>query len=242
LKNFTDENYSNALAAGQNAVNATLKQLSEGKYPDFEAFKVAREKAAANLHAQLQKNVAYPEISERFLKGLEELSTKMQMKFNVSSVEKEKEQLLTQKAGRNVEQQRKHVELQKALSTSSQLQTNVESEKRLLQEQNERQAREWKERIDLESKFREQQIVADLEAGFDQRAQQLKQELGASQKQTMQMMMQFQKENMEQQAKLTQFLTMHAKQQQQVVVPPPPRGGLLSGIIGAVDDILGKLL
>jgi len=107
LKNFTDENYQNALAAGTNAMNATLKQLSEGKYPDFEAFKVAREKAAANLHAQLQKNVAYPELSERFLKGLEELSTKMQMKFNVTSAEKEKEQLLTQKAIKGVEQQKK---------------------------------------------------------------------------------------------------------------------------------------
>jgi len=243
LKNFTDENYQNALAAGTNAMNATLKQLGEGKYPDFQAFKLAREKSAANLHAQLQKNVAYPEISERFLKGLEELSTKMQMKFNVTSVEKEKEQLLTQKARKGVEQEKRNVELQRALGTSQQIKTNTESEKRLLAEQNEKQAREWKERIDLESKMREQQIIADLQGGFDDRAERLKAELAASQQQTMHMMMQLQKENQEQQAKMAQFLTLHAKQQQQIPIPQEPRrGGLLSGILGAVDDILGRLI
>jgi len=121
------------------------------------------------------------------------------------------------------------------------LKTNVESEKRLLAEQNEKQAREWKERIDLESKMREQQIIADLQQGFDDRAERLKAELAASQQQTMHMMMQLQKENMEQQAKLTQFLTLHAKQQQQIQVPSEPRRGLLSGILGAVDDILGAV-
>jgi len=171
----------------------------------------------------------------------------MQLKFNVSAAEKEKEQLLTQKARKGVEQQKKNAELQKALLNSKQLKSNVEQERRLLAEQNEKQAREWKARIDLESKLREQQIVADLKAGFDDRAARLRAELAGTQNQTMQMMMQMQKENMESQAKLTQFLTMQAKKQQQAPPPPPePRQGLLTSILtpvtNLVDGLLGKLI
>jgi hypothetical protein len=241
LKNFTDENYSNALAAGQNIVDATLKQLSEVTYPDFDAFKVAREKAAADVHGKLQKNVAYPELSERLLKGLEDLSTKMQLKFNVSAAEKQKEQLLTAKAKKNIEQQKKSVELKKTLINSQQLKTNVEQERRLLAEQNEKQYREWKARMDLESKLREQQIVADLQAGFDDRANRLRTEFAGSQNQTMQMMMQMQRESLESQAKLTQFI-MTQKQQ----APPPTEvrqpPGLLTSILSPVTDLVGGLL
>jgi len=236
LKNFTDENYKNALATGQNAVNATLKQLNETPYPDFEAFKAAREKATADLHAQLQKNVAYAELAEILLKGLEELSQKMQLKFNVSDAEKEKEQLILEKERKNVEQAKKDSKLQEAFTNSQQLRTNVESERNLLAEQNERQTRDWKAKIELESKLREQQIIADLKAGFDERANQLKAELVSSQKQTMTMMMQMQKENKESQAKLMQLLTVVAKPPPPPVVvrPPGPITALIQGLLGAL--------
>jgi len=241
LKNFTDENHSNALAAGQKVVEATLKQLGEASYPDFDAFKVAREKAAADVHAKLQKNVAYPELSERLLKGLEDLSTKMQLKFNVSKVDKEKEQLISQKAKQNIEHQKKSVEMKQGLMNSQQQKTNIEQERKLLAEQNERQYREWKARLELESKLREQQIVAELKAGFEERANRLRAESAAAQNQQVQMMMQMQRESMESQSKLTQFL-IKSKQQPppRVVEQKPP--GLLSSILAPVGDLVGGLL
>jgi len=245
LKNFTDENYSNALAAGQSVVNATLKQLSEATYPDFDTFKEAREKAAADVHAKLQKNVAYPELSERLLKGLEDLSTKMQLEFNVSSAEKEKEQLLTRRARENIEQQKKSAELQKAVMNSQQLQTNVGQEKRILAEQNERQYSEWKSRVDLESKLREQEIVSAMQSGFEDRANRLRVEFASSQQQTMQMMKQMQRESLESQAKLTQFITAQKQQQPPPVVEARQPGllsSLLSPVTALVDGVLGKLL
>jgi len=93
-----------------------------------------------------KKNVAYPELSERLLKGLEELSTKMQLKFNVSKVDKEKEDLIAQQAKQNIEQQKKSVELKQGVMHSQQSKTNIELERKLLTEQNERQYREWKAR------------------------------------------------------------------------------------------------
>jgi len=132
LKDFTDENYSHALAVGEDVVNAALKKLSEIQFPDFESFKAAREKTTADVQAQLQKNVGFPELSERLLKGVEDLSTRLGLKFGLSAAEKEKEQLLSAEARKNVEQQKKNAELQKALMGSQQLQTNVEQEKKTL--------------------------------------------------------------------------------------------------------------
>jgi len=127
------------------------------------------------------------------------------------------------------------------LINSQQLKTNVEQERRLLAEQNEKQYREWKARMDLESKLREQQIVADLQAGFDDRANRLRTEFAGSQNQTMQMMMQMQRESLESQAKLTQFI-MTQKQQ----APPPTEvrqpPGLLTSILSPVTDLVGGLL
>jgi len=117
--------------------------------------------------------------------------------------------------------------------------------KRLLAEQNERQYREWKARIDFESKLREQQIATELRAGFDDRANRLRSELAASQQQTMQMMMQMRKEANESEAKLSQILLEQSK-----TPPTPPvatrKPGLLSAILapvlGLVDNIAGGLL
>jgi len=246
LKNFTDENHSQALAAGQRVVEATLKQLGEGDYSDFDDFKSAREKAAADVHAKLQKNVAYPELAEQLLKGLNDLSTKMQLKFNVSAAEKEKEQLLTKRARENVEQQKKTAELQRTMQNSEQQQTNVEQEKRILAEQAEKQYREWKSRMDLESKLREQEIKTALQSGFEDRANKLRVEFAASQNQTAQMMMQMQRQSLESQAKLTQFITAQNKKQQQTPPPPARQPGLLTSILtpvtSFVDGVLGKLI
>jgi len=125
---------------------------------------------------------------------------------------------------------------------SQQLKTNVEQERAILAEQNEKQYREWKARMDLESKLREQQILAQVKAGFEDRANKLRAEFAASQNQTVQMMMQMQRESLESQAKLTQFL-MSQKQQ------PQPSGlqvgrplGLLTSLLTPVTDLLGGLL
>jgi len=115
------------------------------------------------------------------------------------------------------------------------------TKKRLLAEQNEKQYREWKARLDLESKLREQQIVSDLKAGFEDRANRVRTEFAASQNQTMQMMMQMQKESLESQAKLTQFVVSQKQQQPQPVeVRQPP--GLLTSILTPVADLVGGLL
>jgi len=242
LKNFTDQNYKNALAAGEGAVKAILKQLSSAKYPDFEAFKVAREKAAADVHAQLQNNVAYAELSERLLKGLEELSSKKGLEFGLSDTEKEKEQLLLQGSRKNIEQQKKSSELQEAVINTQQVQTNLDTERKLLAEQNERQAREWKSRLDLESQLRQEQIAADLKAGFEERAKVLRNELADTTNKSMQMMMQMQKDAMESQAKLAQFLIVNKNKQ-----PPPPPvqarpQGLLTSILAPVTSLVGGIL
>jgi len=132
LKDFTDDNYSQALAVGENVVNAALKGLSEVQFPDFESFKVAREQTTADVQAQLQKNVAFPELSERLLTGVKDLSTKLGLTFGLSAAEKEKEELLAAEARKHVERQKKEAENQKALMDSQQRQTNVEQEKKTL--------------------------------------------------------------------------------------------------------------
>jgi len=235
LKNFTDENYQNALSAGQNIINATLKQLSETKYPDFDSFKQAREEAIATLSTQLQENVAYPELSEQIFKGIEELSIQMQLTFHVSQAEQEKEQLVLETLRQNVEQQKKGAALQASLMNTQQFTTNIESEKNLLAEQTEKQLRDWKQKMELEHKLREKQIAADLSAGFDKRANQLKTELESAQQQTLQMMIQMHKESMESQNKLIQFLATRPPPQPVIVKREP---GLLTSLLGG---LLGKL-
>jgi len=124
---------------------------------------------------------------------------------------------------------------------SQQLQTNVEQEKRILAEQNARQYHEWKARMDEASRVREQQIGVEMNSGFEDRANRLRSEFAASQNQSMQMMKQMQKESLESQAKLTQF--MMSQQQQQpppVEVRQPP--GLLSSILTPVGNLVGGLL
>jgi membrane-bound lytic murein transglycosylase len=228
------------LKAGESVINSTISQLSSTKYPSFEAFKAAREKAAASVHAQLQKNVAYPELSESFLKSLEDLSTKKGLEFNLSKNEREKENVIMAQSRKNVEQQKKSQEFEESTMNSQQVQKNLDTERRLLQEQNEKQEREWKSRIDLEAQLRQQQIAADLKSGFEERAKSLHEEMNASNQQQMMMMMQMQKESKEQQDKLTQLLTMEMNKQPP---PPPPRpAGLLSTILAPVANFLGKLL
>jgi len=91
-----------------------LTTLSKIQFPDFESFKADREKTIADAQAPLQKNVAFPELSESLLKGLEELSTKMQLKFNVSAAGKEKEQLLATRAKKILNSKRRMLSYKKA--------------------------------------------------------------------------------------------------------------------------------
>jgi len=246
LKSFTDENYSQSLSIGESVVDKTLGQLNQTQFPDFESFTAARERATADVQSQFQKNVAYPELSDRLLRGLEELSTKMQLQFNLSAAEKEKEQLRMQEARSDVEQQKKDAELQRTLMTTQQHKTNVEQEKGLLLEQNEKQSREWKARADYESKIREKQIVVELQSGFDDRAQQLRAELASSQRQTMQMMQQMQKESQASQASFSQLLMEQQKTPQPQPVAEVRKPGLLGSILapvtGLVDGLLGSVL
>jgi hypothetical protein len=240
LKNFTDDNYQNALKAGETVINTTLSQLSSTKYPSFEAFKTAREKAAASVHSRLQNSVAYPELSAKFLKSLEDLSNKKGLEFNLSETEKEKEKLIMAEGKKNVDLQKKHQEGQEAVMNSQQVQKNIETERRLFQEQSEKQAREFKERIDLEAQLRRLQIERDLKAGFEERAKTLHEEITMSTNQQTAMMMQMQKDSMEQQAKLTQMLTLEMNKQPPPPPPNPP--GLLTTILAPVANFLGNVL
>jgi len=114
--------------------------------------------------------------------------------------------------------------------------------KRLLEEQNERQYSEWKARVDLESKLREQQIAAELHAGFDERANRLRAELATSQQQTMQMMMQMRKEANEAEAKLAQLLLEQSKTPPAQPVAAARRPGLLTSLLSPVTDLVDNIL
>jgi len=180
------------------------------------------------------------------LKGVQDLSTKLGLEFGLSAAEKEKEQLLVAESRKEIEQQKKNAELQKAAMDSQQLQTNVKQEKNLLQEQNERQYREWKSRVDLESKLREQQISTELQAGFEDRANRLRAELATSQQQTMQMMMQMRKDANESEAKLAQLLmeqsrTPPATQPEAARKQPGLLTSLLTPVTGLVDGLLAPV-
>jgi len=125
---------------------------------------------------------------------------------------------------------------------SQQLKTNVTQEKKLIAEQNERQYREWKARVDLDSKLREQQIKTELQGGFEDRANRLRAELATSQQQTMQMMMQMRKEANEAEAKLSQALLEQSK-----TAPTPPEApvrqpGLLTSLLTPVTGLVDSLL
>jgi len=159
----------------------------------------------------------------------------MQLIFHVSQAEKETEQLVLESLRQNVEEQTKGAALQATLMSSQQYQSNIETEKKLLAEQTEKQLRDWKLKMELEQKLHEKQIVADLTAGFEQRASQLKVELESSQQQTVQMMIQMHKESMESQNKLVQLLASRPPPQPVTVRREP---GLLTGLLSGV---LGKL-
>jgi len=243
LKNFTDENYKLARTAGESTVGDILTQLTSTKFPDFEAFKAARAKALADLPSQLQGNVAYPELSQGLFKGLEDLSSKVGLEFGLSATEKEKEQLLMEENRKSIEQQKRSAELQESLMHSQQFQGNVEMERKLLAEQNEKQAREWKSRTDLDSKLRQEQIAAEFQNGFEERAKVLKSELAESTNQSMQMMLQMQRESREQQEKLTLLLLEHSQKPQPQPQPVETRRpGLLTSLLAPVTNLVGSLL
>jgi len=242
LKEFTDKNEKLALATGESEMNEAVETLSETKFPDFESFKAAREKTATDLDAKLQKNVVYPELSGRFMKNLNHLSTKKGLQFNISATEKEKEELLAESAQKEIESEKNHAELRQAFVNKNQVQTNVQGQSDYIRERSERDYREMKERCALDIKMREKQIQADLQAGFDKRAGALQKELQGKTQQTLQMMMQMQREANARQAELTQRL-MEMKR-----TPPPepvevrrPRGlltSILSPIVNLVDNLL----
>jgi len=116
-----------------------------------------------------------------------------------------------------------------------------------LAEQNQRQANEWKSRIDLESKLRQEQAARELEAGFEERAKMLHSELAENTAQSMQVMMQMQKESMESQARLSQLLLeqnqIAVKQQQMQAQSQPqqPGQGLLTSVLTPVTGLVGGL-
>jgi len=241
LKEFTDENYWESLAVGENIINKALKTLNDTKFPDFESFRSARDKMTSDIQRQLQKNVAFHDLSERLAKGVEALSTKLGLQFGLSAAEKEKELLLAIEYRKNMEQQKKQAELQKGLMGSQQLQTNVETERKLLAEQSERQFREWKARVDLESRLREQQIESDLETGFQDRATHLSAELAASQQQMMMTMMQMRKEANETEMKLASLMLEKSKKTPPMSPPTPlvrNQPGLLSSLLSPVTGLV----
>jgi hypothetical protein len=254
LKNFTDENYKHALNVGQKEVSATLQQLHSFKYPNFEAFRIAREKAETTLRAHLSKNnVAYGELSERLLHGLEELSIKIGLEFKLSDTEKETERAFLADRRKTLEQQKKKAELDEALMNLQQVQRNLETEKRLLAEQTEKLAREWKAKIDLDSKLRTEQIARELNDGFDERAKALQKELTDINHQTLAMMRQIQRESREHQAQFTQALRERRKKESSPTSSPPQphqpslaeRGnqpGLLGSLLSPVTHLVGNLL
>jgi len=107
LKEFTDKNYKVALNSGEGEVSQAVENLSQSDFPDFETFKQAREKVAADLDNKLQKNVAYPELSDKFIKTLNHLSTKTGLKFDISAAEKEKEKIMAEAAEKEIENEKK---------------------------------------------------------------------------------------------------------------------------------------
>jgi len=107
LKEFTDKNYKVALTTGETVMNEAVKNLSETDFPDFESFKSAREKTAAELDSKLQKSVAYPELSSKFMKTLNHISTKTGLQFDISAAEKEKEEIMAEAAAREIENEKK---------------------------------------------------------------------------------------------------------------------------------------
>jgi len=171
LKEFTDKNYKQAMTTGESVVDDAMTRLTETDFPDFEAFKQAREKTAAEIDSKLQKSVVYPELSGRVMKQLDHLSTKKGLQFDISAAEKEKEKIIAESAKKEIENEKKNAELQQAYVNKNQVQTNVHSESDFLREQCERNYREMKERYAIDMKMREKQIQADLQSGFDKRAE-----------------------------------------------------------------------
>jgi len=98
-----------------------------------------------------------------------------------------------------------------------------------------------KDRYALEMKMREKQIRADLEAGFDKRAEALQKELHAKTNGTLQMMMQMQKEANMKQAQLTQKLM----EMKRTTPPEPPQArprGLLTSLLTPITSLVDGLL
>jgi hypothetical protein len=243
LKEFTDKNYELALTSGRSVVNQAVNALSATKFPDFETFKAARFKTAADLDSKLQNNVAFLELSDQFIQILNNLSTKVGLQFDISAGEKEKENLIAVSAQKEIEHEKKNTQLQEALVAQKQIKATVTHDKDFLRNQTERDYMELKERYALEKKLREEQIASDRRSGRDQRASALNQELEQKKQSTFAMMMQMQKDaNQRQGALERQLLEM-----QQHPVPAPVqqqrRGGLLSSLLspvtGLVDGLVG---
>jgi hypothetical protein len=231
LKEFTDKNTKLALSLGEKVVNDAIKTLSETQFPDFDAFKAAREKVATDLDAKLQKSVACPELSERFLKTLNNLSTKVGLQFDISAVEKEKERLLAETAEKEIENEKRNTELQHSLINKEQIEANVHNESDYLKQLSEKEYREMKERYAFEAKEREKQIAADLKGGFEKRAEALQRELQEKGATTVKMLMQMQKEVNARQAQLTQKLLEMKKDPPQ---PEPVEGRKSQGLLGSL--------
>jgi len=158
----------------------------------------------------------------------------------LSGVEKQKEDATLFETRKKVEQQRIMNQQQKLYGTCSQLEANVGQERELLSEQNERQAREWKERTDFAASLVAHQIEDDHKSGFDNRAEELRKELNATTDKTRQMMLEMQKQHNESQHRMDQLLHMVVEKQRRQVVPPQqfveqkPSGGLLSSLLGGL--------
>jgi hypothetical protein len=233
LKEFTDSNYNTALTSGEDVVETAMKTLIETPHQDFESFKGDREKAIREVDAKLKQNVAYPELSERLLEKMQDLSSKKGLQFDISEKEKEKERVLVNTAKKEIHNEKISAGLRQAVSHTQLHQSNLQQEIAYLREQSAREFREWKERTVLEAKLREQQIIAELKNGFEHRAESLRKELKEKNALTVKMMMQMQKEANERQAKLTHFLTLatHKQiQQKHQQMQHQQGGGLLGGL------------
>jgi len=240
LREFTSKNYKLAATTGESIVNDAVKTLSETEFPDFDKFKEAREKIATDLDAKLQKNVAYPELSEKFLKSLNNLATKVGLQFDISEVEKEKERLLAESAQKEIESEKKNAELQQGFMNKEQIETNVQNESDYLRQVSEKEYKEMKERYAFEAKEREKQIQAELKAGFDQRAEALQKELQEKGATTVKMLMQMQKEVQERQKELSQKLLDIKKK-----TPPQPAPvksqGLLTSLFAPIKNVVDPI-
>jgi len=243
LKEFTNKNYKLALTLGESVVNDAIKTLSETQFPDFDGFKAEREKIATDLDAKLQKSVAYPELSERFLKTLNNLYAKIELQFDISAVEKEKERLIAEAAQKEIENEKKNAELRQALMNKEQIETNVQNESDYIREISEKEYREMKERYAFDVKESERQIAADLKAGFDKRAEALQRELQEKGAGTLKMMMQMQKEVNARQAQLTQkLLDMKKKTPPQPELEVRKAQGLLASLFAPVTNVVDSLV